>query len=363
MELFQRLHELINKESRYEDEANGLLFLIRRVLVVIMPFYLLMGIYALIIGMGYEPCLIFFGGLVIYAGIFAETYTRRSKRCLLYLILSATIITGLLTLVFGWRASFQNFIYINFLILWYDPVTEKRNKILSSSLMGVAMCLISYFTPFGASILVPNTTPHFVVVYSNIIVFSVCLAIVAYHFCTQYIESEHKLMEYNKKLKEMSETDPLTGLVNRRFMQQELEEVRKSSLSEKYLFCIAIGDIDYFKKINDTYGHDAGDFILTELAKFFETYMKDKGSVARWGGEEFLFVLPKVNGDEGLRILDEMRRQIEASKFVFKDVTIEVTMTFGIDEYSEVSGIDRTIDEADKKLYLGKQSGRNRVIF
>ena len=146
-------------------------------------------------------------------------------------------------------------------------------------------------------------------------------------------------------------------------MQEELEEIRNKSLSESYLFCIAIGDIDYFKKINDTYGHDAGDFILSELAKIFRTYMRDKGVVARWGGEEFLFVIPRVNGDEALKILDELRRSVEEKEFKFNDVVLKVTMTFGIDEYSELTGIDKTIAEADKKLYLGKQSGRNRVIF
>jgi diguanylate cyclase (GGDEF)-like protein len=322
-----------------------------------------MGIYSAVIHLGLKPCLIFFAGFVIYAGIFAESYTRNSKICLTYLIISATIITGFLTVVFGWRASFQNFIYINFLILWYDPTSGRREKILSSVAMGIAICLISYLTPFGASILVPNTTPHFVIVYTNIILFSVCLAIVAYHFCNQYIESEYRLREYNRKLKEMSETDPLTGLMNRRFMQDGLEETRKESLSEKYIFCIAIGDIDYFKKINDTYGHDAGDFILAELAKIFAEYMKGRGSVARWGGEEFLFVLPRVNGDEGLKILDSLRKKIEEKEFHFNGTTIKVTMTFGIDEYSEVSGLDVTIAEADKRLYLGKQSGRNRVIF
>ncbi len=363
MGLLHRLHDIINKESRNEDEANGLLFLIRRVLMVMMPFYLVMGIYSAVIHLGLKPCLIFFAGFVIYADIFAESYTRNSKICLTYLIISATIITGFLTVVFGWRASFQNFIYINFLILWYDPTSGRREKILSSVAMGIAICLISYLTPFGASILVPNTTPHFVIVYTNIILFSVCLAIVAYHFCNQYIESEYRLREYNRKLKEMSETDPLTGLMNRRFMQDGLEETRKESLSEKYIFCIAIGDIDYFKKINDTYGHDAGDFILAELAKIFAEYMKGRGSVARWGGEEFLFVLPRVNGDEGLKILDSLRKKIEEKEFHFNGTTIKVTMTFGIDEYSEVSGLDVTIAEADKRLYLGKQSGRNRVIF
>jgi diguanylate cyclase (GGDEF)-like protein len=363
MGLLKKLHSFIVKESRHEDEANGLLYLIRTVLVIWMPVYFIMGIFCIVAGLGYVPAALFLGGTVVYAGIFAETYTRRARRCLLYLIISATIITGFLTVVFGWRASFQNFIYINFLILWYDPTSDRRVKIISSVIMGISMCLISYLTPFGSTILTPNTLPHFVIVYANIILFSLCLSIVAYYFCNHYIETEHKLRMYNHKLKAMSETDPLTGLVNRRYVQEQMEELIKESRKEKYLFCIGIGDIDYFKNINDTYGHDAGDFILSELAKCFTEYTRDKGIVSRWGGEEFLFVLPRLNGDEALAFLDELRHMVKKKDFVFGGKTIKVTMTFGVEEFSEHTGVEKTIAEADKKLYIGKQSGRDRVVF
>ncbi|RKM59926.1 GGDEF domain-containing protein [Butyrivibrio sp. CB08] len=363
MGLFHRLHELIIKESPFEDEANGLLFLIRTVLIIWMPFYLIMGIYSLISGLGMQPFIVFAAGLVIYGGVFAETYTRRSKHCLYYLLISATIITGLLTIVFGWRASFQNFVYINFLILWYDPTSGSKKKAISSIFMAISMCVISFFTPFGQTILTPGTVPHYVVVYSNIILFSICLSIVAYYFCNQYIESEHKLREYNSKLKQIAETDPLTKLMNRRSAEKEIQEVVKESTSLKYMFCLAIGDIDFFKNVNDTYGHEAGDYILQTLAEEFKNFMKARGFVARWGGEEFLFVLPRVNGDEAMAILDELRHQIKEKEFVYKDNTIKLTMTFGVEEFSKITGVDKTIEEADKKLYLGKQSGRDKVVF
>ena len=363
MGLFHKLHELIIKESPFEDEANGLLFLIRTVLIIWMPFYLVMAVYSFISGLGFQPVILFLTGLVVYGGVFAETYTRRSRRCLYYLLISATIITGLLTVVFGWRASFQNFVYINFLILWYDPTSDSKRKAVSSVFMAVAMCVISYFTPFGQSIITPGTAPHFVVVYSNIILFSICLSIVAYYFCNQYIESEHKLREYNSKLKQIAETDPLTKLMNRRSAEREIQEVVKESTSLEYLFCLAIGDIDFFKTVNDTYGHEAGDYILQSLAEEFKNFMKARGFVARWGGEEFLFVLPRLNGDEALAVLDELRVSIKKKEFVYKEHVIKVTMTFGIEEFSKLSGVEKTIEEADKKLYLGKQSGRDRVVF
>ncbi len=358
----RKLLKLINKESPFEGEANGLLFLIRSELLIIVPVYLIMGFYSVSKSFGYKPVLVFFAGVIVYSGIFVETYTRRSKRCLYYLIVSATIITGLLTMVFGWRVSYQNFIYVILLILWYDPTAGNSSKAYSSIFITISMCVISYLTPFGESLIRPGSIEHNVIIYTNIIVFALCLSVVAYFFCNQYIESERKLREYNRKLKGMSETDPLTMLMNRRCAKEELDETIKESEKEKYLFCIAIGDIDFFKKINDTYGHEAGDFILKSLAADFKTYMKDKGFVARWGGEEFLFVFKRSNGDEALGLLDHLRLKIKTKKYTFEGQDINITMTFGIEEYGN-KGVEKVIAEADKKLYIGKQSGRDRVIF
>ena len=363
MKLIRKVHNWINKESPIEGEANGLIFLLRKVLLLYMIFYLFMGIFSLTQKIGMKAYATFLVGIIIYAGTFAETYRRSAKRCLYYTIISATIITGILTIIFGWRTSFHNFLYINFLMLWYDPTSGKIEKFISSVIMAVTMCIISAITPFGASVLTPGTVAHSTVVYANIILFFICLSFVAYYFCNLHIEAEHTLREYNRKLKQMSETDPLTKLMNRRFAEDELQEMIKDSQSNKYLVCIAIGDIDHFKKVNDTYGHDGGDFILSSLATMFERHMKGEGFVARWGGEEFLFVFPDMNGDEAMASLDELRIRIKETDFDYEGTVINVTMTFGIEEYSSMDGVDKTIASADKKLYIGKESGRDRVVF
>lgn len=363
MELIQKLRNFLTRESKYEDEAEGLLLLIRTVILICLPVYIGMFIYSLIFSLGIKPVVTLLAGVVIYAGIFAATYFHRSRKCMIALIVSTIIISGILTTIFGWRASFQNIIYIVLLIMWYDPTTGQKRKVLWSVVLGVSICYISHKTTFGVALIPPESMFYSVVVYANIIVFSICISIVAYYFCNQYIESEHKLREYARKLKQLSETDPLTKLVNRRYTEEELEEVRKDSMAQNYMFCIAIGDIDFFKHINDTYGHDAGDFILSSLAQDFKSFIKGKGFVARWGGEEFLFILRRMNGDEAMIQLDQLRTSIKNKEYVYKGTSIKITMTFGIDEFSDSDGIKKTIDNADKKLYMGKESGRDRVVF
>ena len=137
---------------------------------------------------------------------------------------------------------------------------------------------------------------------------------------------------------------------------------------------IAIGDIDHFKKINDTYGHDAGDEVLKSLAKLFDDYMSEFGIAIRWGGEEFLFVFDDVNLDDAFVALDRLRLKISTLEILWKGERIPVTMTFGLtdinvmlsskDTDSDIENrIHEAIGDADKKLYMGKESGRNKVVI
>ena len=126
---------------------------------------------------------------------------------------------------------------------------------------------------------------------------------------------------------------------------------------------IAMGDIDFFKKVNDTYGHDAGDLILRDISDLLVAFMGDRGLVSRWGGEEFLLVFIDLNGDEVFTELDTFLHRLAKRSFDFKGTDISVTMTFGVSEYDAGPDFTKTIKEADEKLYIGKQSGRNRVIF
>lgn len=126
---------------------------------------------------------------------------------------------------------------------------------------------------------------------------------------------------------------------------------------------IAIGDIDFFKQVNDTYGHEAGDVVLQKLGEILQEYMSKSGLIARWGGEEFLFVFYGINGDESMHKLEELRKMIAAMQIEHENQIIRITITLGLQEHMAGDSVEHTIIEADKKLYIGKQTGRNRVVF
>ena len=160
----------------------------------------------------------------------------------------------------------------------------------------------------------------------------------------------------------MAEKDPLTMLYNRRYGMSRMKQVQNSAGKTGEKFAIAIGDIDFFKKVNDTYGHDAGDEVLRFVALELRRLMLGCGFAVRWGGEEFLLVFDKADEDAAadkiLSLLDLVRGRVIS----YGTQDISVTMTFGLREGSNDMDINDMVKEADGALYYGKQHGRNQLV-
>ena len=122
-----------------------------------------------------------------------------------------------------------------------------------------------------------------------------------------------------------------------------------------------LGDIDFFKKVNDTYGHECGDIVLSEVATILNKNMRNQGFVARWGGEEFLLVFENCNLDEAVNKLEHILDEIRKKEISYKDEIVRITMTFGICQGS-TDDMDDVIRMADSKLYEGKAGGRNQIV-
>ena len=128
-------------------------------------------------------------------------------------------------------------------------------------------------------------------------------------------------------------------------------------------FTVAIADIDYFKHVNDTYGHNCGDYVLRELANLFVRMAADQYSVCRWGGEEFCFFFPDWNLDEAGTALSDINLAVDNLSLQFENHELNVTITAGAEENDFRSDIIELLEKADQKMYMGKQAGRNRVVL
>ena len=156
--------------------------------------------------------------------------------------------------------------------------------------------------------------------------------------------------------------DTLTHLLNRRSMDNYLQAAHKQANTGQTTFCLLLMDIDDFKSVNDTYGHDCGDEVLKAVAAIISNGVRKDDSVFRWGGEEILVLL---NTDEGkaLSIAENIRREVEEFVLNYRDeLKISVTVTVGLATYGSGKSIQEMMDEADAKLYYGKRHGKNQVV-
>jgi len=175
-------------------------------------------------------------------------------------------------------------------------------------------------------------------------------------------ERTQELEEANKKLDLISRTDELTQLPNRRDMNETIEnEVGRSARTHKP-FCFIFIDIDHFKNVNDTYGHQAGDMILKSVSCTVRNLLRKYDVLSRYGGEEFLTLLPETDLEGAAVVAERFRKQIENTTIRYAEFDIKVTITLGVSLYDPKLGADRSIQLADKALYEGKESGRNKVV-
>ncbi len=174
-------------------------------------------------------------------------------------------------------------------------------------------------------------------------------------------EMGRNAVKMQKSLIELIEKDALTGLYNRRYADKKLKEAFRDKVNKNIDFQLALGDIDYFKAVNDTYGHECGDLVLAEVANVMKKYTKGKGFVARWGGEEFLLVFADCSYEQAKDRIEGILEEVRRTEVIFGESKVRVTMTFGISQGS-ADGIDEILRDADEKLYQGKNSGRDRIV-
>jgi len=174
-----------------------------------------------------------------------------------------------------------------------------------------------------------------------------------------YIGQSILLMQH--AIRTLVETDTLTELYNRRSAHRRLNQIMQKSASSGRFYSVSIGDIDFFKKINDTYGHDCGDVVLKAVADTLRDHMRTCGFVARWGGEEFLLVFDNMSLEESKASLNDLLSKIRMLEIPYGDQIVHLTMTFGVTYGEDIAEKD-LLCRADNLLYMGKQSGRNCVI-
>lgn len=170
-----------------------------------------------------------------------------------------------------------------------------------------------------------------------------------------------QLREANLQLAEAARTDSLTGLPNRRALLERFDAERRRAERSQAPISMVMADIDLFKRINDEHGHATGDRVLQEVAATLRGALRAQDAVARWGGEEFLFLLPETDLDGALTAAEAARTRIEETPVRLGTLALPVTLSFGVAQHAPQASVDDTLAAADRALYRAKASGRNCV--
>ncbi len=167
----------------------------------------------------------------------------------------------------------------------------------------------------------------------------------------------------NARLFRLSITDSLTKAYNRQYLYQRLPDEMERSRRYGDPLSLVLFDVDHFKKLNDGHGHLAGDFVLRELVRLAHATVRDVDGLVRYGGEEFLILLPKTNLKGAAELAERLRAAVERAEFPWSDQKIRITSSFGVSELSaSVSTDEQFLKQADDALYQAKSDGRNRVV-
>ena len=185
-------------------------------------------------------------------------------------------------------------------------------------------------------------------------------------FISVYLREATPVIEARRlmdTLRDANLRDPMTGLNNRRFLEEFVDTLVASVQRRKTTLAILMLDLDYFKMVNDTHGHDAGDTVLKELAKVLKQCVRSSDMVIRYGGEEFLIILQEIESAASIAIAETIRQRVEAMKIQIGALTLQKTISIGVAEYPKDSETFwQAVKFADVALYRAKETGRNRVV-
>ncbi len=182
----------------------------------------------------------------------------------------------------------------------------------------------------------------------------------------QYIREIQPVIETKRltqTLKESAVRDALTGLYNRRFLEESYENIAAGSIRRGKSLGLLMCDLDYFKNINDVYGHDVGDVVLKETSNVIRKNVRASDFVIRFGGEEFLVILVDIREDEAVKVGEKIREKVEETKIKITGGIIQKTISVGVSEFPrDAQNFWQAIKYADVALYKAKEKGRNRVV-
>lgn len=315
------------------------------------------------------PLLIFNIGSIIVYIICIFIFKRHPNLvfCIGYLeiILHSVVCMLLIGDDFGFSMYFITLVPMAYNLLYSTRTPKYVQK--ASLLTLISFCLyagcylISHNNePVFTSDILRTTSPYVYLI--NMLIVFTGLTFFSILFLLETERAYDKISNRNRELDSLANKDPLTGLYNRRTMTDHVIKMYEEASDTRLPFSLIICDIDDFKAFNDTYGHDCGDEVLKTISEQLTALTRGHDFLCRWGGEEFLIFLKNIDTDMAKIIAERIRIQISKTDICYNNLTLHITMTFGVASSNETNNYEALFKLADNRLYQGKHQGKNQVV-
>lgn len=321
--------------------------LIYHVLCLILFFYL-NNIIMIIAGIIY---------ILVYSLMFLLINHNHYMFTIIFLTIDMSVFNTICVLILGWSYGFQLYIFIGIIAAFYVKYLTIRKTFVFS----YSMSFICVFEFLFLKLFTPQYVDNSPLISQIAYVSNTIFAFFTIIFLM--LDFSRNIIFYEKQLLILSQKDSLTGLNNRYSMNNILKTFYEDAQNKNTRICLGMVDIDDFKKINDSYGHECGDFVLKTIGAMLIDMESKTLKTARWGGEEFI-VAHKYTEDfqSCYKKAEEFRKRVEEFDFACFGKHFNVTVTIGIADYKNEMSIHELIKMADDNLYRGKREGKNRVV-
>ena len=295
----------------------------------------------------------------------AVTFVKNKRLSLMDIAIAEIMVFSVVSCVaVGWECGFALYLICVLPAPFFMPYEKLSSSIFSTVFLAAGYIATRIYVSDIKNVthLVSNETQQLRLYIFNSIMGIIMMSFMAFMFVVSRKISTDLMNEQNDKLKQLASVDPLTELFNRRAMMEYLDRMHTDAINNLSEYAVAIGDIDNFKKINDTYGHKTGDEVLKKVSGAIISNIPSEGYICRWGGEEILFAIPDCRREKAELISENIRREIEQIVFSSDGKFFHVSMTFGLVMSDLQKGFEHNINLADDYLYAGKENGKNIVV-
>lgn len=288
----------------------------------------------------------------LYIAAFHLLNTRRNWLAVVLIWIEVIVHAALGTFFIGWDSGFHYFLLMFIPALFAGMTTER-------AWIAVTGLWVFYVTLYAVMWFVEPLQPISSNALLGVFLFNLTIVFCMFSYLSLfYIKT---VSSAQRKLQFMATTDPLTQLFNRRHMIDLAEkEIARCSRNPLHLTFLLL-DIDHFKEFNDQFGHDVGDQVLQRMSAVLASALRTQDSLGRWGGEEFLAMLPAADAQQALLIAERARAAVEKDQWRCDAAALSVTLSIGVSQYRPGEELSAAIARADRALYLSKGAGRNRV--